>query len=152
MKPIVTSIVFAGCCLILLFSGVQAQTFWTEDFGTGCSQNQLADTYTGTNGAWAVTSTGVNESEGSTWYVSAKEQGLGAGSCGDDGCISGPTDRTLHVSASPNWVGDLGAAYEIGGWCGLVICVTANLRAESPTIDCSGHETKIGRASCRERV
>ena len=104
--------------------------FWTEAFSNGCSANCLAQSYTGgPNGAWTVTSTGTNDPEGSVWYISCKEDGLNPSQCGTD-CIA--SDPSLHVGSNPTWAGDLGAAYEIGGWCGVIICVTANLRAESP--------------------
>ncbi len=112
----------------------KAQTFWTETFSNGCTANCGAASYTtGPNGPWTVASTGTNGAEGSEWYISCAENGNAAGSCGT-GCGS---DASLHVSSSPFWVGDVGAAYEIGGFCGFIICVEANLRAESPTINCT---------------
>jgi hypothetical protein len=111
-------------------------TFWTETFSNGCSANCLATGYTGgPNGTWTVASTGVNDPEGSVWYVSCKEDGRNAGTCGTDCSVADPS---LHVGSSQNWAGDLGAAYEIGGYCGIIICVSAHLRAESPTINCTG--------------
>ncbi|MBK6983341.1 MAG: SprB repeat-containing protein [Bacteroidetes bacterium] len=72
--------------------------FWTENFGVGCNQGALASVYTGTNGAWAVTNTGVNNPSASQWFVSATESGMGAGNCGD-GCLgTGTTNKTLHVA------------------------------------------------------
>ncbi|PLW92083.1 MAG: hypothetical protein C0592_12635 [Marinilabiliales bacterium] len=118
--------------LFLLFSGTAgAQTvFWTEDFGTGCNQGQLADAAAGTmHGAWTLTSTGTNGANANTWFISATENGNPAGSCGT-GC---GTDRTLHVGATYFSV-DGGASYYAGGLGGE----ETNIRAESPTIDCSG--------------
>ncbi len=113
---------------------ISAQTFWTETFTNGCTANCGAATYTtGPNGPWTVASTGTNGAEGSEFYISCAENGNAAGACGT-ACGS---DASLHVSSSPFWVGDVGAAYEIGGFCGIIICVEANLRAESPTINCS---------------
>ncbi len=117
--------------------------FWTETFGTGCSQGALAAVYTGTNGAWAVTNTGLNDLDANEWYVSATESGMGVGVCGD-GCLgAGTTNRTLHianVSTSPAAfifcpTGDCGAAYDTGIGSNNV---TADIRAESPTINCTG--------------
>ena len=117
--------------------------FWTENFGVGCSQGALASVYTGTNGAWAVTNTGTNDPAANQWYVSATESGMGAGNCGD-GCLgAGTTNRTLHVanvSTSPAAfifcpTGDCGAAYDTGIGANNV---TADKRAESPTINCTG--------------
>ena len=111
-------------------------TFWTETFTNGCASNCLATGYVGgPNGPWTISSTGTNDPEGSVWYVSCAENGNAAGACGT-GCAG--ADASLHVSSNPTWAGDLGAAYEIGGWCGIIICVSANLRAESPTINCTG--------------
>jgi gliding motility-associated-like protein len=117
--------------------------FWTENFGVGCNQGALASVYTGTNGAWAVTNTGVNNPSASQWFVSATESGMGAGNCGD-GCLgAGTTNRTLHVanvSTSPAAflfcpTGDCGAAYDTGIGANNV---AADKRAESPTINCTG--------------
>ncbi len=117
--------------------------FWTENFGVGCNQGALASAYTGTNGAWAVTNTGVNNPSASQWFVSATESGMGAGNCGD-GCLgTGTTNRTLHVanvSTSPAAfifcpTGDCGAAYDTGIGSNNV---AADKRAESPTINCTG--------------
>jgi gliding motility-associated-like protein len=117
--------------------------FWTENFGVGCNQGALASVYTGTNGAWAITNTGLNDASANQWYVSATESGMGAGNCGD-GCLgTGTTNRTLHVgnvSTSPAAfifcpAGDCGAAYDTGiGFNN----VTADKRAESPIINCTG--------------
>ena len=124
-------------------SGGTANIF-TEDFGVdggaGCtSAGTSANGYLTANGTWTVVPTGANGTEGSVWYVSTMEEGHIAGECGDGCGATAPnaTDRTLHVSSSPFWAGDLGAAYEIGGWCGIIICIEANLRAESPVIDLS---------------
>ncbi len=67
---------------LLVFSISSAQTtFWTEDFGTGCNQGQLADGFTGSNGIWSVTTSTVNNAA-NVWYVSSREDGLDAGNCG----------------------------------------------------------------------
>ncbi|MBK7817670.1 MAG: hypothetical protein IPJ60_09050 [Sphingobacteriaceae bacterium] len=110
----------------------KAQTaFWTENFGTNpvCA-NVLASAYTSTNGAWTTSLTGTNQTFPNIWYVSATEAGMGVGNCGD-GCTSNPTliNRTLHISTN---VGDLGAAYLAG------IGFNSDIRAQSPTINCSG--------------
>lgn len=134
MKKIILLFIyfFVFICINKTFS----QVFWTETFSNGCSADCLAQTYTtGPNGAWTVTSTGTNDPEGSVWFISCKENGNASGSCGTDCSTSDPS---LHVGSNPTWAGDLGAAYEIGGWCGVIICVTANLRAESPIINCTG--------------
>lgn len=118
-------------------ASVSGGTFWTETFTNGCASNCLATSYTtGPNGAWTVASTGTNDPEGSVWYISCAENGNAAGACGT-GCVA--ADASLHVSSNPIWAGDLGAAYEIGGVCpSFGWCFTANIRAESPTINCTG--------------
>ncbi len=126
--------IFPLVILVLLLESVQAQTiFWTEDFGSGCNDGQLATAVTGPNGAWAITSTGTNVTLSNTWYISASENGNAAGACGT-GCGS---DRTLHVGnvdilgiISP----DGGARYYAGGLGNA----TTNRRAESPVINCAG--------------
>ena len=129
--------------IIAVFSSssiANAQTFWTETFGTGCNQGQLASAYTGTNGAWTLASTGTNDTYANTFYVGAQEAGNAVGSCGS-GC-TGTVDASLHVGnvAIPavGLVADNGASYFNGGACGVGYCASSNRRAESPVINCSG--------------
>jgi hypothetical protein len=129
--------------IFLISSTSNAQIFWTEDFGTGCSQGYIANDYSGFNGAWSVTANGTNDAYANPWYVSATEAGMGVGNCGD-GCGGNPslTNRTLHVGAPVLLGGDAGAVYIAGGVCdGLGICVHTDLSAESPVINCNGHNT-----------
>lgn len=121
----------------------KAQVFWTEDFNNGCTNNCVAATYSGANGAWTVASTGVEGADFNNWYVSCAENGHTAGVCGT-GCVAASataTLATLHVGSSPAYMGDIGAAYNPGGFCGVLTCAQTDRRAESPTIDCSG---KVG--------
>lgn len=113
-----------------------AQVFWTEDFGTGCNTGQLANAYTGTNGAWTVASTGTNDPYANVFYVDAEEAGNAIGMCGS-GC-TGTVDATLHISTAVALTGDVGAAYFSGGFCGSGLCAVTNTRAESPIINCTG--------------
>lgn len=115
-------------------------TFWNETFGTGCNQGFFASAYNGPNGLWTQTLTGANQPEANVWYVSATEAGMGTGNCGN-GCISnaGLTNRTLHVGANDGFTSsDPGAAYNAGGLCGVLFCVTTDKRIESPVINCTG--------------
>lgn len=119
------------------------QTFWTENFGTGCNQGTVASSYTGPNGAWTIASTGTNDPYANQWFVSATEAGMGSGQCGD-GCINTPVlnNATLHLSNVAvqlvNLPADQGAAYNTGGICqSFSICVITNRRAESPVINCT---------------
>lgn len=123
-----------------------AQVFWTEDFGTGCNQGQLASAYTGTNGAWTIASTGTNDANANTFFIGAQEAGNIIGACGT-GC-AGTVDATLHVGNTAlttpiTLAADNGASYNTGGLCGppFNICVTTNRRAESPIINCTGRST-----------
>ena len=116
-------------------SGGSGAPFWTEDFGTGCSSGLTATGYSGTNGAWNITNTGLNESDANTWYVSASENGMPVGSCGA-GC---GTNRTLHVGST--FPVDIGAAYlETDAFtCSFIaICSATDKRVESPVINCTG--------------
>ncbi len=119
-----------------------AQVFWTETFGTGCNQGQLASAFTGANGAWTITSTGTNDPYANTFFVGAQEAGNAIGMCGT-GC-AGTIDATLHVGnvaiTTPIVVAaDNGASYNTGGVCAsFSICVITNKRAESPIINCTG--------------
>lgn len=138
VSAVITATTSASCG-----GGTTSVLFWTEDFGVGCSQGNLASAYTGTNGAWTVANTGTNDPSANQWYVSASESGMGVGICGD-GCLgSGTTNRTMHianVSSSPAAflfcpAGDCGAAYDTGVGSNNV---SADKRAESPTINCTG--------------
>ncbi len=127
-------LIFTTLVLLLFTLNASSQvTFWTEDFGTGCDDGQLATAVSGSNGAWAIVSTGSNVALSNTWYISASENGNAAGVCGS-GCGS---DRTLHVG-NVDILGlippDGGARYYAGG----VGAATTNYRAESPVINCTG--------------
>ncbi len=136
---------------LFLTNYLSAQTtFWTENFGTGCTQgNSAAGTVTG-NGTWAITNVTAPAADANKWFVSATEAGVGIGVCGD-GCIANAalTNRTLHIGSVPTSpsagifcpTGDCGAAYDSGGGCPGFGCVSVNDRAESPIINCTGQST-----------
>jgi hypothetical protein len=122
--------------LVIASQAVHAQvTFWTEDFITStCGSGTLANGYVTPNGTWTVASTGTNDPEANLFYVSAKENGNGAGNCGS-AC---GTNRTLHIGANDGFSAvDGGASYDAGGLCPTFFCVITNSRAQSPVIDCS---------------
>lgn len=136
--------------LILILCGgllrnSSAQIFWTESFGTGCSQHQLAGGLATTNGTWTQSLTGTNDPFANEWYVSATENGFPPGTC-RDGCLTNGTltNQTLHVgnvAGSPNAIvlcatGDCAAAYDPGGFTPNQ--VTTHKRIESPVINCTG--------------
>jgi gliding motility-associated-like protein len=113
---------------------IVAQVFWTENFSNSCPSNCDAATYTGPNGAWSVTSPGSpNGSDNNPWYVSAAENGSNAGSCST---LNG-ANACLHIGSNTTINGDVGAAFLNTGLFGTYNILT-DLRAESPTIDCSG--------------
>ncbi len=84
------------------------------------------------------------------WYVSCAENGHTAGVCGT-GCVAASataTSATLHIGSIPNAPngmcppGDCGATYDAGGWCSVLgtgPSTATDKRAESPTINCTGH-------------
>jgi gliding motility-associated-like protein len=129
--------------IALFLSGTSvAQVFWTESFGAGCNQANVANVGvpTASNGAWVIANTGANDPDANQWFVSAEENGNAIGACGS-GCGA---NRTLHignVSTSPAAAfvcptGDCGAAYDAGFGTNNV---GTDKRAESPIINCTGH-------------
>ncbi len=113
-------------------------TIWQENFNNACAAGCLANAYNGTNGAWTVTSQGVNGNFANEWFVSGAECGMNAGQCGTD---CGTTNSSLHISSNVVFMGfplvDLGAAYLSGG-AALGGDATTNKRAESPVINTTG--------------
>lgn len=113
--------------------------FWSENFNNGCVQSCLASVYSGPNGAWTVTSTGINDADANLFYISCQENGNAVGACGT-GCGNDATLHVGNVSTSPSAfffcpTGDCGAAYDAGFGSNNV---RTSMRAESPTINCSG--------------
>ncbi len=133
--------------LIFVFSfslSFSQAPFWTETFGIGCNQLQLANGVNASgNGAWAVTYlSGYTPSTGSDeYYISATEAGMGVGICGDGCLATGPQNRTLHIGNSSSSLtflctsGDCGSIYNAG--------IASDLRAESPIINCTGQNNII---------
>lgn len=129
--------------LFLIFSftfSFSQAPFWTETFGTGCNQLQLANgaAPTGTNGAWAVTYLGgyVPSTGSDEYFISATEAGMGIGNCGN-GCLgTGPQNQTLHIGNSSSALtllctsGDCGSIYNAA--------IFSDQRVESPVINCTG--------------
>lgn len=121
---------------------LNAQIYWTEDFGTGsnsCNDTQFAVNFSGSNGSWTVTQTGVNGINANEWYISSTSSSSVAGSC-ETGC-SVSYNQTLHVaniSTSPGALlfcpaGDCGPAYDDSD-----NTTATSKRIESPTINLSG--------------
>lgn len=134
---------------ILSFSlvSVAQTTIYSEDFGSGCNQGQLATAYSGTNGNWTMTEL-LNGNAANQWYVSSTEAGTGSGNCGD-GCLSNPglSNATLHVGNEEVVymtitvaVADNGASYNSGGIGGFGFTVDTDRRIESPLINTTGFQ------------
>src|SRR5258706_3311587 len=116
-------------CVMLLFAALNshAQVFWTETFSNGCTSACLANSYSGPNGAWTVTSTGANTASSNKWFVSGAECGNAAGQCGT---ACGAGDGLLYIGSAIKIVIDPGAANFAG--------IASNWRAESPIINFKG--------------
>lgn len=130
-------------CLLFCATSSRAQIFWVENFESGSTSGMQLSGYTGPHGAWTNTVTGAEGTDPNVWYVSCAENGHTNGVCGT-GCVassSTATGATLHIGSNPGSIvgGDNGASYDAGGLCGLLACPQTDRRAESPTINCSGH-------------
>ena len=119
--------------------GIAQTTIWTETFSNGCTAACTGSSYTGPNGAWDMSITGVEGADPNEWFVSCAENNMGVGNC-SAGCQA-TANPTLHISAAlgnafcPN---DCGAAYDQGGFCGILSCPQTDRRIESPTINLTG--------------
>ena len=114
--------------------GSDEPLFWSEDFGSGCNQGQNANGVVTGNGTWTISNTGTNETFANSFFISAAEQ-IGDGNCGT--ACGGDNNRTLHVSNTEISVLEIVIVPADGGAVYLADATT-NVRAESPTIDCSG--------------
>jgi gliding motility-associated-like protein len=126
--------------LIISFSNSAVAQFWTEDF-VPTNVSGLANGYVGANpGAWTVTTLGGNTgSLANEWYISCTESSMQPNNCGAI-CppvpLPPPTPyiaQSLHLGANA-LIGDNGALYAETG----ASLTDTELRAESPTINCSG--------------
>ncbi|MBL7883640.1 MAG: gliding motility-associated C-terminal domain-containing protein [Bacteroidia bacterium] len=123
------------CFLCFYASSSKAQVFYTETFdGTACGPTSGCDP---SLVSWTTTVAGPQGANPNRFYVSCQENGNAAGACGT-GC---GTDQSLHVgNVSTSTAaflfcpaGDCGAAYDDTG-----AGERTNVRAESPTINCTG--------------
>ena len=126
---------------IFISVSAAAQTFWTEDFGTGCNNGTAAIGFSSINGAWSVTSTGTNDNYADIWYVSARANNTGVGMCATT-CTNN-NNPSLHVgNADLSTLGigpDSSCTYLTGVFCpAVLICSTTHKRVESPIINCTG--------------
>jgi gliding motility-associated-like protein len=120
-----------------------AQVFWTEDFNNGCTSGCDASIYVSPNGSWSQTLTGLEGTDPNLWYISCAENGHTNTICGSGCAPASPTATlaSLHVGSNPNSMGDVGAAYDAGGLCGILTCPQTNRRIETPVINCTGQNT-----------
>jgi gliding motility-associated-like protein len=140
-----SSKVFFALFSLLIFSkdGKSQVVFWTEDFNNSCAANCPGVGYTSGNGTWTQTITGVEGADPNLWYVSCAENGHTNTICGT-GCVAASATATLaslHIGSNPNSLGDIGAAYDAGGLCGIFTCPQTDRRIESPTINCTGRNS-----------
>ena len=115
------------------------QPFWQDNFNNGCAIGCLGSGYiSGVNGAWSVSSTGLNGATANVWYVSCAEDGFPtAFPCGGN-CQAVPADGTAHVgnvSTSTNAgiicpAGDCGAIYD-----DTSVSEATDTRLETPIIN-----------------
>src|SRR5437870_3743326 len=92
--------IFTFLFVLILSGTVSAQVFWTENFGNTClSRGALANTYSGVNGAWTTTSTGLNEALGNDFYINDRIAYNGIGNCatGSDLACAPVPNNSLHV-------------------------------------------------------
>ncbi len=133
MKKICKSVILFLSLFYSFSIQSQVQVFWNETFSNSCPLNCPAAAYTGSNGAWTVTNTGTNGTENNPWYVSSAENGNDPGTCG----TPNGSDPCLHIGSPAAVSGDIGARFVNTGLGGIYNILT-DIRAESPTIDCSG--------------
>ena len=150
------ALLYCIICSLIYFPGkaISQTPIFVETFGNTapgvCDQGTLANGFVTSNGAWNVTSPGINDSAANEWYISATEPGLPVNSCAVPGChMNGIyTNRTLHVGNVPNspnagvicFSGDCGAVYDPGGF---QTAVQTNKRAESPSFSMPGQSTNF---------
>jgi gliding motility-associated-like protein len=127
--------------------------FWTEDFVTAnLVFDGGANGYSGVNGVWTETQLlGNTGPDANKFFISCTEAGMLPNNCGS-GCPGVPQppptpfiNQSLHLGNVPSAfafvcpAGDCGAIYNAGdGGLGLTDAAT-EVRAESPTINCTGN-------------
>jgi gliding motility-associated-like protein len=127
-------IIFIFFTFLSFTISINAQVFWTEAFQAapglaGCE----APAYLGVNGAWTISTTGLNGADPNVWYVSGEECGNAATVCGS---VCTGIDPSLHIGSNITVLGDLGASFLNGGF-GIWFPET-HVRSESPIINCTG--------------
>lgn len=138
-KKFFSPIILSSLLICCIANSAQAQ-FWTEDF-VPVNASGLADGYVGANpGNWTVTTLPGNNPGGfaNIWYISCQEASMAPNNCGAT-CGGGPfppptpiIGQSLHIGTG--LLGDNGALYVETG----AFLTDTELRAESPTINCTG--------------
>lgn len=137
--PTINGLCAGNYSVTITDAGGGGTTFFTEDFGTGCNQNNNANGTATANGVWTVTDVGAPDpATTNSFFISATEAGMGVGNCGDGCLATGGNNRTLHIGNDAGTpasglfcpTGDCGAAYDAS--------VQSSKRAESPVINCTG--------------
>lgn len=123
-------------------TGLTAGTYFvtvTDSVAAGSSVTATLfsdDITAASSGTWSMNiSSGTNDGSHNFWEINDDEGGVVAGGCG----VANNGDATLHVASTMPLIS--GAAYNAGGLClgGLGMCVTTNMRAESPTFVTTGY-------------
>src|SRR5690242_3859263 len=91
--------------LIFFFGKLSSQVFWTEDFGTAClPRANVANNYSGINGAWTIAYTSQNEEYGNEWYINDRIAFVNEETCAQgttkgciDGASGGQANNSLHL-------------------------------------------------------
>ena len=110
------------------FVSISQTPIWTEAFQNACASDCPGNGYAGPNGAWAVSSTGVNGADANLWYVSGAECGNAATACGS-GC--GAADPAVREAAEA---------------VAIMLSVVAPYTAEDMWAKL-GHQPSVARAS-----
>jgi len=127
--------------VLLCIINLNAQVFWTENFGTAASNGNkgvLANGHNSSNGVYTQSQTGENGTYPNLWYVSSMEAGMGAGNCSSGFAANNSlTNNTLHISHQPlrgnlEALGDFGAVYSSS------LNRATDCRIETPVINCTG--------------
>ena len=95
-------------------------TVWQENFNTAANWNLSFPT-------------GVNDANANFWVINDNEGGVLPPGCG----VAGNGNNTLHITSQFNPTG--GAAYNAGGLCPILFCVTTNVMAHSNNISTVGY-------------
>ncbi len=103
---------FTFFTLSLFLEGFSQTVVWTDDFETPAS--------------WTLNvSSGLNDIDANSWFISDAEGGVAAGGCG----TAGNGNKTLHVGCQGTWCAGTGAIYNAGdGGLGFIFATT-NKRA-----------------------